>query len=126
MVKFVLSRDDLIDVLNDTSILARMSGQATGIRGSVKYLAYLLLLLILLAITIRNLKNVSESLRWLIIVFLAALAPGESFLLIMLNGVHAFDILDPIVISASLWGIHDASFPQSLHTIEKANTGILI
>jgi hypothetical protein len=97
-----------------------MSGETASIRGRIEYLAHLLLLLVLLAIAIGDFEDVSKCLRRLIIVFLAGLALQCLVLLLVIHGrFHGVDVLQPIVVSPSLWGGHDTSLSQSLEPIEE-------
>jgi len=123
LIELVLSRDNLIDILYNATIFTRMSGQPAGVRGSIVYFADLLLLLVLLTVAIRYLEYVFECLRGSVIVFLTALAPP---LLCIGSSLHAIDILNPLVVGSSLWGVHRASLTEGLHSIEEADAGLLI
>ena len=127
LVKLVLSRDDLIHVLDNPPVLTRMSGETPRFRGRIEYLAHLLLLLVLLAIAIGDFEDVPECLGRFIIVFLAGLPLQSLFLLLVILGrLDGVDVLQPKVVSSSLWGGHDTSLSESLEAIEQTYARVFI
>lgn len=103
-----------------------MSRETTPVGAGIEYLADLLLLLVLFAVPIRYLEYVSESLRWLIIVFLTALPPSSLVVALLISNLNRVDICKAIEVGTSLRRVHHATLSKGLQTIEKADAPVFI